>query len=287
MHLSLNSLCARKPHMPRFKIKNFTLKHMLALILLISLSNCSHLKNQNQNQSYSTQAHSATSNPEYLATMWMKFSAESEALQRQAYQLAQKRLKEILREQSQKRSHLHSQKLAIVLDIDETVLNNVDYQIQCIRENFSYPEKWNEWVLSEKATPIPGALEFLKFADKNKIEIFYVTDRKENQKTATLNNLKKYHFPQPWSDHLFVKSTLTKEERKEQISRKVKIVLHIGDQLNDLDEGFKKTSSPERRKNLISIQKNLGVEYILLPNPMYGEWMSSLTKKEKEFFEKN
>ena len=67
------------------------------------------------------------------------------------------------------------EKKAVILDIDETVLDNSPYEAQCIIERFSYPERWDEWCELSRAEACPGAIDFLSYAVSAGYEIFYVT----------------------------------------------------------------------------------------------------------------
>ena len=86
--------------------------------------------------------------------------------------------------------------MAVIVDIDETVLDNSPYQARLIRDSESYNEvTWGDWVLEEKATAIPGALEFVRAANARGVTIFYVSNRAAHLKDATINNLRKAGFP--------------------------------------------------------------------------------------------
>ncbi len=81
---------------------------------------------------------------------------------------------------------------AVVLDLDETVMNNVAYQISRDRigEGFT-PETWHEWTLEEKATLVPGAAEFLDAVNAAGGHVAFVTNRRDNEQLATESNLAK------------------------------------------------------------------------------------------------
>ena len=86
--------------------------------------------------------------------------------------------------------------LAIIADVDETVLDNSPYDGKLILNNTTYNrESWVEWGNLEIAEAIPGALEFLKYASEKNVEIFYISNRYSEQLDATVNNLKKLGFP--------------------------------------------------------------------------------------------
>lgn len=186
------------------------------------------------------------------ATIWMQSSGEAKALQKQGFILARLRLEQGLTAQSGKPS-------AVVVDVDETVLDNSPYQAWIIRENESYPAGWKEWIDLKQAKAIPGALEFLKFADEKKVQIFYVTNRKKEDCGATAENLKSEGFPQVSESSLLCREeTSSKLPRFEKIGSQFNVLLFVGDSLGDFPESVAGTQ--------------IGVKYILLPNPMYGNW---------------
>ena len=87
---------------------------------------------------------------------WQKNSAEYVALSYQAYNIAKFRLDEKLNSEFNKRP-------AIVIDLDETVLNNLPYNEMLIDSSeFFTQESWSKWVNKKIATKVPGSLEFIK-----------------------------------------------------------------------------------------------------------------------------
>jgi 5'-nucleotidase (lipoprotein e(P4) family) len=163
-------------------------------------------------------------------------------------------------------------------DIDETILNNSPYQAHQLLEGKDYdPTSWVEWTSKGVADTVPGALRFLKYAAANGIEIFYVTNRGENEREGTLNNLKKFDFPNADNAHLLLKgNTSSKEPRKNSIAETHTIVMLIGDNMNDFSYLFEKKTSDERDKVADDFSAEFGNRFIVLPNPVYGDWESSL-----------
>lgn len=79
---------------------------------------------------------------------------------------------------------------AVVLDLDETVLNNVDYQIsrEALGEGFT-PESWHAWTQEERATLVPGADEFIAAVNAAGGHVAFVTNRTDTEQLATEKNL--------------------------------------------------------------------------------------------------
>lgn len=125
--------------------------------------------------------------------------------------------------------------------------------------------------------PFPELCVFLKYAAANGIEIFYVTNRGENEREGTLNNLKKFGFPNADNAHLLLKAnTSSKEPRKNSITETHTIVMLMGDNMNDFSSLFEKKTSDERDKVADDFSAEFGNRFIVLPNPVYGDWESSL-----------
>ena len=99
-------------------------------------------------------------------------------------------------------------KNAVVLDIDETILNNSPFEGWLYLTNNAYSESsWNEWLRESKSEPLPGTVEFLNYAAKQlKCEIFYVSNRKNTLLKPTLENLKKFNLPYADEAHLLLRT---------------------------------------------------------------------------------
>ena len=201
-----------------------------------------------------------------MSTLWFQVSGEARAMFYQSYQLAKLRLDEYLALPRKAKA------LAVVTDVDETALDNSPYQAWMILNNKSYPAGWTEWVNKAEAAPLPGALEFFQYAASKGVEIFYVTNRSLKERNGTVNNLKKMNFPFADTNHVLVRTTeSSKQKRREMITETFDIVLLCGDNLNDLAE-FTKMTNMERNATVDQNKKEFGNRFIVLPNPMYGDW---------------
>ena len=170
-----------------------------------------------------------------------------------------------------------SKQQAIVVDVDETVLDNSPYEASCIQQGVHYPALWNEWVEKKSAGPVPGALDFLLYAKEKGIEIFYVTNRKEELRQPTLENLKNLGFPNAKTEYLLMRvETSSKKERRAIVAEKHRIIMFIGDNLNDFSEVFEKKAVSERFDLTDEMKSDFGTRFIVLPNAMYGEWEGAL-----------
>jgi 5'-nucleotidase (lipoprotein e(P4) family) len=170
------------------------------------------------------------------------------------------------------------EKKAVILDIDETVLDNSPYEAQCIIEGFSYPERWDEWCELSRAEACPGAIDFLNYAVSAGYEIFYVTNRKESLKDATIKNLIAQGFPMADENHVMFKTDeSSKESRRQQIAETYRIAMLIGDNLGDFfDVSGNYAQAEERTRVTDSLKQEFGKRFIVLPNAMYGDWEVAL-----------
>jgi len=214
-----------------------------------------------------------------MATNWFQTSAENKALQIQIYNQATKELHDTINKKNakDKKSNVKAKPAAVVLDIDETVLDNSPDTAWAIKNNAKHPQGWDEWIKMAKADLIPGAKEFLVAASKMNVELYYLTNRDEKYRLDTLKNLKLHGLPDADNKHLILKTnTAQKGPRQAQIAKTNEIVMLIGDNSNDLSDIFYKSDVKTRYKNVDKIAKELGVKYIQLPNPMYGDWESAI-----------
>jgi 5'-nucleotidase (lipoprotein e(P4) family) len=241
----------------------------LGLIAFSVISSCSNSNAFNSNP----EPEPAASNNDHLtmAVLYQQTAAEYRALCYQAFNLARYRLDQSLRVMALMRQQ------AIIVDIDETILDNSPYEAKCVLEDIIYPEYWDEWVIQANAEPLPGALEFLQYASTKGMKVFYVTNRKEKHRESTLQNLIKFGFPNADDEHLLMQmDESSKKSRREKIAETHSIIMLIGDNLNDFSELFEKKSVEERFQMADKHREDFGNIFIVLPNAMYGEWESAL-----------
>ena len=212
-----------------------------------------------------------------MGTLWYQNAAEVDALYQQGYNVATNKLKELLKQPTNK-------PYSIVLDIDETVLSNIPFQVKMIKDGTAFnPKLWDEWVQKAEATPVAGAKEFLQFADKNKVQIYYISDRTDAQVDATIKNLEAQGLPVQGRDHLMFKQEgdKSKEGRRQEVLKHTNLVMLFGDNLVDFAE-FSTKSEADRDKMFEQLKAEFGDKFIIFPNPMYGSWESAVYQGEKK-----
>lgn len=210
-------------------------------------------------------------------TLWQQQSGEYKALCYQAFNLARLRLQEILV------TNKDSMPLAVITDVDETVLDNSPSAAHDILNGHTFADSsWNPWVELASARAMPGAVEFFNYAAQHGVQCFYITNRKEVQKAATMKNLVLQGFPQVDSIHVMMKGAVSdKEPRRQEVAKRYNIVLLLGDNLNDFDDLFYDKPTTERNANVDRAQAFFGSKYIVLPNATYGDWENALWHGQK------
>jgi 5'-nucleotidase (lipoprotein e(P4) family) len=239
----------------------------LIFLAALSLGACTATQ---QASTVSTTAQSTVIDGKLFASVFQQKAAEYKALCFQAYNIARLRLDAY--KPSTKKT------LAIITDLDETLLDNSKYQATQSLQNKDYDaESWLEWTNKGKADTVPGSASFFKYAASKGVEIFYITNRSEKERQSTLWNLQLYELPNTDEAHLFTRATTSsKEERRQKVLADHEIVLLVGDNLADFSSLFDKKTTAERLKNTNISQADFGSKFIILPNPVYGDWESSL-----------
>lgn len=220
------------------------------------------------------------------ATLWMQKAGEYRALAYQAFNIAQLRLDADLENKNIKKLPKAERKKprAIMVDIDETMLDNSPAQAYGIINHRPFNnDDWYAWGRLKKAKPIPGAVDFVNYAVSKGVKVFFVSNRDEAQKPETVANLISAGFNDISADNVLLRqrdangrSISTKEPRREFILRKYRIVMFIGDNLDDLADVFEKRSVEDRFAEVEKARALFGGRYIVLPNAMYGTWENAL-----------
>ena len=214
----------------------------------------------------------------------MQTALEYEAAAVQAYRLAQLQLDAALKdprwtaaiEQTGDATKLPP---AVVLDIDETVLDNSYFQARLVRDRAVFSdERWNGWVREARATAIPGALEFTQYAAKQGVTVFYISNRTAPLEEATRQNLAALGFTLPDGVDTILSrgerpewQASAKGPRRQEVARSYRIALLIGDDLGDFVVDAAGTVK-ERQARTAPQADWWGRRWIMIPNPTYGSW---------------
>ena len=225
------------------------------------------------------------------ATLWMQVAPEYRASALQVYRSAAERIAapapgSAALEQSQVADELLARlPTAVVMDLDETVLDNTVYQARLLRDHAIYNAKsWGEWVGAGEAEAVPGAREFIARARSLGHTVFYITNRDCTAppptaadpcpaKTSTMKNLVALGID-PAADpaRMLLRgerpewNNSLKTLRRAFIAASYRIVALVGDDLGDFVDPLTFAGDRER------LEPRFGRSWFVLPNPIYGSW---------------
>ena len=243
----------------------------------------------------------------FNSTLWMQSSAEFKANSLQTYNTATRNLEKAVKittesaviEQTAPYTSLLP---AVVLDIDETVLDNSRYDAKLILGGESYSSAtWDQWIALQQAAAVPGAVNFINYAKSIGVEVIFITNRicKERkgatdkcpQKSETIANLEKVGIAEVQPSNVLLRReqdgwTAEKASRREIVAKKFRIVMLFGDDLGDFLPNVKKDITPDQRENLVDVHsEKWGNTWYMLANPKYGSWLHILEKPKSQYLE--
>jgi acid phosphatase len=230
------------------------------------------------------------------ATLWMQRAAEYRIAAEQVYGLATERLTTtiaapgtaVVEQRGADPATLARLPTAIIVDLDETVLDNSFYQARRALAGGEFDESsWDAWVSEGAAPAVPGAVEFLRAASRAGHKVFYVTNRSCPRGTApgagcpsreaTLRNLVALGLPDAGAPDALLQrgdrpewSGSSKVSRRAWLAERYRIVALAGDDLHDFVD---RAEYAQRREELAPL---FGTRWFLLPNAMYGSWERAL-----------
>ena len=259
-----------------------------------------HQAQVDQAKDEAKQASSNQPHEDLDAVLWVQTSAEYDAIARQTFRAARAAVGDALVDSGWSASTeqqeifeqktgdgLHELPPAVVLDVDETVLDNSRYQVGLIESGGEYSrDGWKAYVEKKVSTPIPGAVEFVKACRTAGVTVIYVTNREHEVESATRENLIEHGLMEKDDpDLIFTKYekeawTSDKKTRRQELAKKYRILLLLGDDLNDFIATEYHGSSDVRRKVGDNYKAWFGERWFILPNPNYGGWEQSLYEWE-------
>jgi acid phosphatase len=230
------------------------------------------------------------------ATLWMQRASEYRIAAEQVYGLATERLTTTIaapgtaavEQRGADPATLARLPTAIIVDLDETVLDNSFYQARRALAGGEFDESsWDAWVSEGAAPAVPGAVEFLRAASRAGHKVFYVTNRSCPRGTApgagcpsreaTLRNLVALGLPDAGAPDALLQrgdrpewSGSSKVSRRAWVAERYRIVALAGDDLHDFVD---RADYAQRREELAPL---FGTRWFLLPNAMYGSWERAL-----------
>lgn len=209
-----------------------------------------------------------------LATLYVNVSAEYDAACEGVYASATDALARTMAGRP-----ATARPAAVVLDVDETVLDNSAYEVRLVQDGTSYPDGWDAWCDGAQAGPVPGAKAFIDAARALGVEVFFVTNRKAHLEAGTRKNLEREGMlvDRPF-DVVLMRGeqedwTRDKESRRAHVARTHDIVMMAGDNLGDFLSVAGEAPTHAERQALVTASAGLwGTRWFMLPNPMYGGW---------------
>ena len=206
------------------------------------------------------------------AAAWLQTSAEYRAVALQTYGAAKNSLDAALQTPPDRPP-------AIILDLDETAMLNLPFEARMVNQGKEYDaEQWSRWVSESAGTAVPGAAEFLAYAKSRGVTPFYITNRKAEEEAATRRNLEKLGFPLDATEDTILSrgerpewSGGDKSPRRDYVAARYRVLLLLGDDLNDFVSAQGKTAA-ERLELIRANAGKWGTSWFMLPNPAYGSW---------------
>jgi acid phosphatase len=221
------------------------------------------------------------------AVLWMQRSVEFKASALTAFALARIRLDQALADPSwtgapkEQTGAYQSLPPAVILDVDETIMDNSGYQAwMTLRGTTFDPKTWNAYVNTVASRAVPGALEFARYADGKGVKVFYVSNRTAEEEPATRQNLEKLGFPMGGGVDTMLMTRKqpdwgsAKGTRRAFVAKSYRVLLNVGDNLGDFVDEYRGTEA-ERLKVLEQHRERWGREWIVIANPAYGSFESA------------
>lgn len=221
------------------------------------------------------------------SNLYQQTAAEHRAVCLQTFQCAKMRLNEFLKSTKPEFSQP-----AVIMDLDETVLDNSSFQTYLLKNKLEYSDA--EWARYEEqfaqdVTLVPGARDFIEYARSEAVTVLFLSNRSETFRDSTIAALTALKIGTPEiSKQLFLKprgGSSDKSARREQIAARFNVVMLIGDNLRDFSESLAAPQLPEkptaddartaiqtRQSAADAANVHWGIDWFVLPNPAYGEW---------------
>jgi 5'-nucleotidase (lipoprotein e(P4) family) len=264
------------------------MKTLLPLALVLALTAC---QTAPVREAPAAAAPAATAAHDNLnAVRWMQTAAEYEAAVRGTYAAALAQLDAAIADPAwnalpdgEAGQGFETLPPAIVVDADETMIDNSPFQARGVRDYGSFVyDRWLAWVNERRALALPGAVEFARQAAAKGVPVFFVTNRDAPQETeSTIANLRSAGFPiADDASNVLMRgdprwSGREKSQRRQWIARSHRVVLMLGDNLGDFMDGV--AVSVEARRALVhKYADRWGTRWFMQPNPSYGSWEAAL-----------
>ena len=229
------------------------------------------------------------------STLWMQRSMEYQASVRGSFNQARRQLDAALAQPqwdalppAERAALGDAQSLppAVIVDVDETMLDNSPFQARGVRDDLPYEfERWKGWSSERRALALPGAREFAQAAADRGVTVYYVTNRKHPEEVeSTADNLLMLGFPVSEDlSNLLLKgdpraAADDKIARRGWVGARHRVLLLVGDQLGDFVAGTK-VAAGEQTALAAPFGAWWGERWFMLPNPTYGGWQDGVSQE--------
>jgi len=223
-----------------------------------------------------------------LPTLWMQHATEYRAIAMQTYRAARRMLDVALADKTwtaalEQEGDFAAKPPAIILDIDETVLDNSPYQARQARHWRTYQTtEWRRWTSQRAAEAVPGAVDLCQYAASKGVKVFFVSNRDDDgtayitgERADTLANLQQVGFPVSEETLLLTNRakgwTNDKTTRRKFVAASYRIVMLFGDDLNDFINA-RGLNIAQRSEKAKAYESYWGERWFALPNPTYGSF---------------
>jgi 5'-nucleotidase (lipoprotein e(P4) family) len=235
-----------------------------------------------------------------FADLWMQTSAEYVACCLQTYRLAGEHLQhEVARiraEEAAQTADMPNRPLAVVMDLDETVLDNATFQTYLYDSGQNYSDDIFDKFVSDNRKSIrlvPGAKDFINLAESLGVTVSYITNRDEPLRQATIDTLAQWGVNVQGLDDvkgvrllLATRGESVKKPRRDLVRAKYHVLQLFGDQLGDFSDEFAANhdnTAAARREAVYEYQSLWGTRWFVFPNPVYGQWQSVLRGEPEQY----
>jgi 5'-nucleotidase (lipoprotein e(P4) family) len=221
------------------------------------------------------------------SALWTQRSVEFKGNAMTVYALARLRLDQALADKGwtaapvEQKGDFANLPPAIVLDVDETVLDNSLYQAWTVKAGQAFSEAtWNQFCAAQVSRAIPGSVEFTQYADSKGVKVFYVTNRAASTEKDTRENMQKLGYPMGGNVDTFLMQNeqpgwgSQKGTRRAVIAKDYRVLLAFGDNFGDFDDRYR-SSEADRLKFFEENKARWGREWLVIANPTYGSFDSA------------
>jgi acid phosphatase len=209
------------------------------------------------------------------AVLWVRTSVEYEVAVRQSFDLALSRLERALAESPESP--------AVIMDVDETVLDNSDFHARLIVEDRPFhSDEWDVWLSGTEARAMPGSVGFVSAARRLGTSVYFITNRHERFRSSTIDTMRRLGLIEASDDgeRILMRGerrewTSDKESRRAEVARSHRVVLLVGNDLNDFVSCVGMTLE-ERRALLEQCADRFDRDWVVIPSPTWGSWLEAL-----------